>query len=304
MSNWHALIAGEYTMIILIGTIMGVTCRMNLLRTDYRQYPTYPHGRIIHIALGIIASGLGAVLIPSLLTKNYTAVTFLTVAAQQFRDVRNMERQMLTNIDSQELVSRGVTYIEGIAMAFEGRNYLVITTAFFAALFTYIAHWYGGVLAGLLTMYLLDRYMSGQKLGDIVDVREGTLRFDGAMLMVDDIGIYNTALKDTQQRILKHGIGLILEPKNANSQVTLGNLGQRQAILHDVSTILGVYRDSGEPSFVPLAKRHLDSGRTAVFLLPMDKDPEKAMAIVRRCPVLENAYRRPLKGAVKPDHKL
>jgi uncharacterized protein len=304
MSNWYTLFTEEYTIVILVGTVMGIICRLRLLRTDYRQYPTYPHGRIIHIALGIIASGLGAVLIPALLTKNYTAVTFLTVAAQQFRDVRNMERQMLSTIDTQEMVSRGVTYIEGIAMAFEGRNYLVIATAFFAALFAYLAHWYGGVIAGALTMFLLDRYMSGQRLGDIVDVREGKLYFDGPMLMVDDIGIYNTALEDTKQRVMKHGIGLILEPKNANSQVTLGNLGQRQAILHDVSTILGVYRDSGQPSLIPLAKRDLDSGRTAIFLLPMDKDPEKAMSIVSRCPVLENAYRKPLKGTIKPDHKL
>lgn len=304
MSNFYKLFSDQFSMVIIVGSVMGIICRLRLLRTDYRQYPTYPHGRIIHIALGVIASGLGAVLIPALLTKNYTAVTFLTVAAQQFRDVRNMERQMLTVIDSQELVTRGVTYIEGIAMAFEGRNYLVIATAFFGALFTYFAHWYGGVIAGALTMFLLDRYMSGQHLGDIVDVREGKIHFDGAMLMVDDIGIYNTALEDTKQRVLKHGIGLILEPKNANSQVTLGNLGQRQAVLHDVSTILGVYRDSGQPSLVPLAKRDLDSGRTALFLLPLDKDVEKAMAIVRKSPVLENAYHKPLKGSVKPDHKL
>lgn len=294
----------ESTMIILVGTLCGIVCRMNMLRTDYRQYPTYPHGKIIHVALGVIASGLGAVLVATLLDKNYTAVTFLTLAAQQFRDVRNMERTMLTNVDMMELVPRGVTYIEGIAMAFEGRNYLVIFTAFFASLATHFLHWYGGAIVGAVLIIALNRYMSGRTIGDIVNVREGKVHFQDANLFVDDILIYNTGLKDSQERILKNGVGIILEPKNANSTVTISNLGQRQAILHDVSTILGVFRDSGEPSLVPLAKRDLETGRLALFLLPMDKDKKKAAEIVKRVPVMENAFRRPLKADVKPDRQL
>ncbi|KEO83677.1 YIEGIA family protein [Tumebacillus flagellatus] len=296
----------EFTRIIFVGSVMGIICRMWLLRTDYRQYPTYPHGKIIHLALGVIASGLGSVLVATLLDKNYTAVTFLTLAAQQFRDVRNMERQMLTNVDELELVPRGLTYIEGIAMAFEGRNYLVIATAFFTGIATHFWHWYGGGLVGIVCIVIAVKYMAGRTIAFIGNVREGQVRFEGPNLFVDDILIYNTGLKDTQQKILKHGVGLILEPKNANATVTFSNLGQRQAILHDVATILGVYRDSGEPSLVPLSKRDLDSGRLAIFLLPLDRDVEKAKAIVRRAPVLENAYRRPLKltGKVKPDHHL
>ena len=41
---------------------------------------------------------------------------------------------------------------------------------------------------------------------------------------------------------------------------TIANLGQRQAILHDVSTALGIYRDSGTPALIPLAKRDLEDG--------------------------------------------
>lgn len=66
---------------------------------------------------------------PALLQEEFTAITFLTLAATQFRDVRNMERNTLTQMDSYELVSRGSTYIEGIAIAFESRNYIVIFTA-------------------------------------------------------------------------------------------------------------------------------------------------------------------------------
>ncbi|MFD2168715.1 YIEGIA family protein [Tumebacillus lipolyticus] len=294
----------KFTMIILIGALCGIACRLYLLRTDYRQYPTYPHGVVIHIALGVIASGLGAMLVATLLKKDYTAVTFLALAAQQFRDVRNMERQMLTNVDALELVPRGATYIEGIAMAFEGRNYLVIGTAFFAALATHLFSFVGGVVVGLICIWLSHWLMAGKTLETMVNIREGSVHFQGPNLFVDNVLIYNTGLKDSQERILKNGLGFILEPKNANGTVSLGNLGQRQAILHDVSTILGVYRDSGEPSLVPLSKRDLNTGRLALFLLPMDKDPEKAQQIIKRVPVLENSYRKPLKAEVRPDRQL
>ena len=45
----------EYTYPILFGIIIGLLTRIYMLRTDYRQYPTYLHGKIIHIALGFIA---------------------------------------------------------------------------------------------------------------------------------------------------------------------------------------------------------------------------------------------------------
>ncbi|MCG5015123.1 YIEGIA domain-containing protein, partial [Collinsella aerofaciens] len=61
--------------------------------------------------------------------------TFLALAASQFRDVRNMERNTLNELDQYELVPRGKTYIEGIAIVFEGRNYLVIFVSFLSTLF-------------------------------------------------------------------------------------------------------------------------------------------------------------------------
>ncbi|WP_337020463.1 YIEGIA domain-containing protein, partial [Oceanobacillus massiliensis] len=102
----------EYTLPIIIGVIIGTICRIIMLRTDYRQYPTYLHGKIIHLSLGFIAASLGSLAVPAIMEKEFTAVTLLTVAATQFRDVRNMERSTLSEVDSFELVSRGKTYIE------------------------------------------------------------------------------------------------------------------------------------------------------------------------------------------------
>lgn len=78
-----------------MGLGIGTISRIVLLKNDYRNYPGYPHGYVTHISLGFIAAALGAVAVPALVEKEYTAVTFLALAAQQFREIRNMERESL-----------------------------------------------------------------------------------------------------------------------------------------------------------------------------------------------------------------
>lgn len=239
-----------------------------MLRTDYRQYPTYLHGKIIHIALGFIAAGLGSVAIPSILNKDFTAVTFLTVAASQFREVRNMERNTLTELDSFEMVPRGKTYIEGIAIAFESRNYLVMFAGLVSTFGYIVFNIWTGILAAIISVVISKKLMSGGQLKDIVDIEYVQPTFKGAGLHIDTIYIMNIGLPERQKEVLKYGMGFILTPKNFNARTTIANLGQRQAILYDVTTALGVYRDSGTPALVPLAKRDLEDGRVAVFVLP------------------------------------
>lgn len=280
---------------IIVGIVAGVIIRLFMLRSDYRQYPTYLHGKIIHIALGVIAAGLGSIIVPALMQKDYTAITFLTIAASQFREVRNMERNTLTGLDDYELVKRGNTYIEGIAIAFEGRNYLVILTSLLVnATYIYFNIWFA-ILATILCILGCRKLMSGSTLKDIVDITYVEPRFDGAGLYVDNIYIMNIGLPARQEEVLRYGMGFILKPKNFNVRTTIANLGQRQAILHDTAVALGVYRDSGTPALVPLAKRDLDDGRVAVFILPQEKDIEKAIKVIGNVPTLENAIRLPSK---------
>ncbi|MEI5907177.1 YIEGIA family protein [Bacillus spongiae] len=295
----------EYVYPIMFGVVIGTFTRMYMLRTDYRQYPTYLHGKIIHIALGFIAAGLGTVAVPAIMEEEFTAITFLTLAASQFRDVRNMERNTLTELDAYELVPRGATYIEGVALAFESRNYLVIFTSFITT-FAYLA-WnvYAALFFGLLALFLSRKLMSGGRLKDIVEIEYIEPRFEGPGLYVDDIYIMNIGLKERQEEVLRYGMGFLLKPINFNARSTIANLGQRQAILHDISTALGVYRDSGTPALVPLAKRDLDDGRVGVFVLPQEKDVEKAIAILQQVPTLENAIRMPTESkANKKGRKL
>jgi uncharacterized protein len=285
----------EYTLPILFGVVIGTLSRIYMLRTDYRQYPTYLHGKIIHIALGFIAAGLGTVAVPAILEEEFTAITFLTIAASQFREVRNMERNTLAELDNYELVRRGSTYIEGIAIAFESRNYLVIMNSLIATMSYLLFNIWVGLVAALASVFISRSLMSGGKIKDIVDIEYVQPRFDGPGLYVDNIYIMNIGLPTRQKEVLGYGMGFILKPKNFNARSTIANLGQRQAILHDVSNALGVYRDSGTPALVPLAKRDLDDGRIAVFVLPQEKDINRALEIIGEVPTLENAIRMPTK---------
>ncbi|MCA0754435.1 YIEGIA family protein [Paenibacillus sp. N4] len=283
---------------VLAGLLLGIVSRLLMLRTDYRQYPTHTHGRIIHISLGVIAAALGAVAVPALFKKDYTAITFLTLAAQQFRDVRKMERETLTKIDEQELVGRGSSYIEGIAMMFEGRNYLVIMTSMLTSLFSILINVWTGLLAGGLALLLVEKLKSGKSISHIASVKQGVVKVDGPDLFVDDIYIMNVGLKTNRDTIAERGMGFVLSPFNANGKVTISNLGQRQAILFDLATILGVFRDSGEPMLIPMAKLDMKDGRLAVFILPQERDAEKGKQIVLRVPILESAVRMPTEASV------
>lgn len=292
--NWHI-----YTWAVVIGIAIGFLNRVSILQSDYRQYPTYPHGYVIHLALGLIAAALGAVAVPSLLNKDYTAITFLTLAAQQFRDVRNMERETLSRLDEMELVPRGSNYIEGIAMVFEGRNYLVIFTSFLTSMAVIITnHWWQGALLGVLLLLISRQFRSGKTIQQIADVYEAPLKIEGPNLYVGNIYLMNIGLEENREKIIQYGIGMILEPYDSSGKVTISNLGQRQAILHDASTILGIYRDSGEPALVPIAKRDLNDGRLGILLLPQDKDVAKAIHIIQRVPVLESAIRKPIQNPI------
>ena len=104
----------NYIEIILLGIVTGFITRIIILKTDYRFYPGYPHGYITHLSLGFIAASIGAVAVPALMNKDFAAVTFLSMAAQQFRDIRNIERETLNKLEANELVGRGQDYIEPV----------------------------------------------------------------------------------------------------------------------------------------------------------------------------------------------
>lgn len=288
----------NYLVAVVIGIIFGFISRLTLLRTDSRQYPTYPQGRIVHLSFGFIASFIGAVAIPAFLESDWTAVTFLGLAATQFREVRKMERETLEKVDTWELVKRGTPFIEGMAQAFESRNYLVMFTALVTTLFSVI-NIYAGIISGIVMLFVVKHNMAGKLLLDIVDFEENEIRFEGPTLFVGDILMKNVGLEDTRKIIQERAMGVIVTPKDKNSIVTTSHLGQRQAMLHHVANVLGAFLDSGEPALVPMAKRDMEDGRIALFIMPRERDFEQIKTVLEHVPVLDSAIRLPSEANTK-----
>ncbi|MFA5528460.1 MAG: YIEGIA family protein [Peptostreptococcales bacterium] len=300
----------EIGVTIVISLLMGMLARIYMMRVDTRQYPTHPQGIVSHLTLGLIASFLGAVALPALWEKEFSAVTFLALAAQQFRDVRNLERQSLDNIELTELVPRGTAYIEDIAKAFEARNYMVILTALFSSIAAYVARGFDSsifvqgvvaVIVGYIVIIIMKLALRRTLIHEIADVIPAKIEFEGPLLTVNGVVIMNIGLENSRRIFLDKGIAIEIIPKNEDASATLGNTGQRQAIQHNASVQLGIRKDVDEPDFTPVARRNPDNGNVVMALIPMYEDVNLLVDVINNTPVLESAKRKTLISNRKGD---
>ncbi|HHT27517.1 MAG TPA: hypothetical protein GXZ82_09760 [Firmicutes bacterium] len=286
--------------VVVLSILTGTWARIYLLRIDYRIYPSYPQGYVIHVMLGAIAAFLGAVAVPAIISKDYQAATFLALAATQFREIRTLERETLSNMEATELVPRGKAYIEGIARVFEARNYLALLTALLTSLTAYLtpgatAVKFGcALIFGALLPVLIRPVVQGQVIGDVADVEIAPIEFDGPMLIVADVRIMNIGLETVRQVYRKQGLGVIIKPRNPNATATLANVGQRQAIAHDAAGQLGIHKDIDEPDYTPLVRRQISTGCVVMAIVPSEPQPEALLTAVRNVPILEGARKKPL----------
>lgn len=296
---------------LLLGTFLGALARLSALRVDYRQYPSYPQGYVIHMSLGVLGAFLGTAGPLALAHGDFTAASFLALAASQFREIRDTERRTLQALEATELVPRGTGYIEGIARVFEARNYLAMAVGLafslgYLAGLT-LAHTSplplggagSGLLLGLATGSVawagLERYTRGPRLGDLADVVPASIEFDGPMLTVAGVAIMNVGWGPSRERYLQEGLAAEIRPRTAAAKATLANLGQRQAIVHDVLALVGSQHDVDEPEFTPLVRRRAD-GALVLAILPAERDMEAFLAAIRQVPVLEGSVRKPLQS--------
>ena len=284
---------------------MGTLARIFMIKIDYRQYPSYPQSFVSHLILGFVAACLGAVVIPAFLSQDFGAVTFLALATSQFKDIREMERKSLNNLEDTELVSRGMAYIEDISKRFEARNYVAFITSFSVCAICVLLSAYTrlfislviGLLFGICIILFLNGLMKTETIYDIAKVKEAKISFNGPLMLVDDVVIMNIGHNKSKEIILQNGVGLMIYPKDSNAVVTLANIGQRQAILHNLATQLGIRKDVDEPDFTPLARRQPETGNIAIVALTMNNNIEDVINATNNVPILESS-RRKSKGNV------
>lgn len=286
---------------------MGTFARVNMMKSDYRQYPTYPKGYLSHFTLGFIAAALGSVALPALLEKEFAAMTFLALAAQQFREIRSMERESLDNIEITEMVPRGTAYIEDIAKAFEARNYMAIITALITSIIVYICtvlkinqyiSIFSGMIVGLITHILIKRMLLGEEVGDIADVKEAEISFDGPILKVNGIVIRNIGLQERRDVFSNNGLAVEIIPNDENAIAYIANIGQRQAIQHNAANQLGILKDVDEPEFTPMARRNSKNGNLVMVITIMRPNIDALIKVVKKTPLLESSKRKPLDSVV------
>lgn len=297
----------KYFVLIVPALIMGTFARVHMMKSDYRQYPTYPKGYLTHFTLGFIAAGLGAVALPALIEKEFAAMTFLALAAQQFREIRSMERESLDNIEITEIVPRGTAYIEDIAKAFEARNYMATITALVTSIVVHIcislkANRYIsviiGMIAGLITHILIKILLHGQEVGDIAHVKEAKITFDGPNLQINDNIIMNVGLQARRDVFLDKGLAVEIIPKDENAITYLSNIGQRQAIQHNAANQLGIRKDVDEPEFTPIARMNPENGNIFMVITIMRPNIDALIEVVKKTPLLETSKRKPLDSTI------
>lgn len=287
----------------LVAMFIGVMSRVIMLNLDKKQYPTQPNTLLAQMVLAFVASALGALVVPALAAQSYTSITFLSLAAEQFRKVRENRRNTLQNLEDTQLVKRGSAFIEEIARTYEVRNYMCILTSFLTMSFYHmliaefkIDNNIGLIISSILGIALaliIRKLITRKSIGDIADVREVKISFvDESIMQVGDLkGITNVGLERDRERYLKYGIGIEITPKDksySNASI-LYDAGQRQAIVYNIYSRLGIKREDDEPAFVPLPRRNPKTESIMLAYIPIEKDAQKVIEAVKSAPILSSS---------------
>ena len=288
--NGKEVLSQEYMVMILTGILSGMIARVITLYVDYRQTPTYPNGLFNNLVTGFIASALGAVAIPALIEQDFTAITFLALATQHFRDIRKIESESLAKLDHVGYTKRGPAYIDGIAKTYEARHYVSLAAALAAALCmnflggqALLVQIAAGIAAGLAGTLLIRRFTKGKSVGDICTVKEGKIRVEGSELYVDDMFVTSVlGTERSKDLFLREGIAVVVTPKSDPFRVTLDSLGQRQAMLFEACRSLGVKR-------FQFMRKNYKNGVILIAIVPIVRDVGKMIHAVQNTPILENS---------------
>jgi uncharacterized membrane protein YeaQ/YmgE (transglycosylase-associated protein family) len=282
----------SYTDIVLIiaGVLMGTIARIITLQVDNRQNPSFPGGVFNNLVTGFIASILGAVAIPALIAKDFTAVTFLALAIQHFREVRKIEGESLSRVEYAEYTKRGEAYIDGIAKTYESRNYISLLTALFTVLvmrifYTDILYVDGaiGFVTGICFVFVVKFFTKGKTIGDICTITTGKITIENSDLSIDGMFVSNLLGSDvSRDMFLNEGVGLVVTPKKSIYRVTIDNYGQRQAILYEAIRSVGVKR-------YKFMRKSFDTGKLLIAFVPIINDVNSLISSAKKTPVLENS---------------
>lgn len=283
----------------IVAMLIGIVCRGLVLRVTDRQYPTRPQDYIEQIIISGLSASLGAIALPALMDKEFSALTFFAVAIQQFQGLAKQERITIENIDKSELVPKGSAYVEEIATTYESRSYISLFSALASsAAFIIIAKRYNlsftmcsifAVVAGAIVGFIFRRYLRRDSIGDIADVIPANISFDGPNLMVNGVYISNIGLEDIRKKYLKDGLAVQIIPRDLGKFGVVNDIGQRNAILHNIYIHLGINKDVDEKDILAISRSDLKNHTVILPYIPILKDIDEMIRVIKSTPVIESA---------------
>ncbi|WP_455538495.1 YIEGIA domain-containing protein [Terrisporobacter sp.] len=283
----------------IVAMIVGTLCRFFVLRVQDKQYPSQPQDYIEQIIVAALASSLGAVALPALLDKEFSALTFLAVGIQEFQGLAQQEKITLNNIDGDDIVDRGGAYIDEIATTYEVRSYISLFSSLIASIiYIYVSKSFdasilvciifaslGGAIVGLIFKRILRR----DSINDICDVHMAKISFDNSWLKVNDVEMQNIGLKESRQKYLEKGMAIELVPKDMSAFGIINDIGQQKAILHNIYIHFGMAKDVDERDLLSIAKTDIKEKTVLMITIPLIKDEVEFMKVAGSTPVLDTS---------------
>jgi hypothetical protein len=284
------VISPEYAVMIVTGIVSGLIARIITLIVDNRQVPTFPNGLFINLVTGFIAASLGAVAIPALILQDFTAITFLALATQHFRDIRKIEFESMLKLDHVGFSKRGEAYIDGIAKTYEARHYICLVSAVVTVLVMLIVgkgntilQVAAGLAAGLAATLLMKRYTKGKSVGDICEIKPGKIRVEGSELYVDDIFVTSVlGTERSRELFLREGLAVVVTPKDDVFRISLDNYGQREAMLFEACRALGAKR-------FRFTRKSYAKGVIVIAFVPIVRNIDTMIDAIKSTPILESS---------------
>ena len=279
--------------------IIGTLCRFFVLRVEDKQYPSRPQDYIEQIIIAALAASLGAVALPALIDKEFSALTFLAVGIQQFQGLSQQEKITLENIDSDEIVSKGEGYINEIATTYEVRSYISLFSALLSSIvYIYISRKFDAdiliciiadSIAGIIVGLFFRRVLRRPSINDVAEIYMAKISFEEQLLKVNDITMTNIGLKDTRKKYLEQGMAIEIVPKSMTDFGIINDIDQQRAIMHNIYIHLGFAKDVDEKDLLPIARTNLDKKSVVIIMIPLIKDEVTFMQVAGSTPVLDTS---------------
>lgn len=296
----ESLLDGElFRRAFIVASIIGILCRGLVLRVTDKQYPSRPQDYIEQIIISGLSASLGAIAVPALIDKEFSALTFFAVAIQQFQGLAQQERITLENIDNVEVVSKGAAYVEEIASTYESRSYISLFSALVAStIFIFLDKIYdpgffictiaatlGGSIVGFIFRYFLRRH----SIGDVADIVPAEITFKNSILEVNGVHITSIGLDDTRNKYLEKGLAIEIIPKDLGAFGIINDIGQRDAIIYNIFIHLGIDKDVDEKDILAISKTNLEKNTVVIPYIPVLKDIDEMIKAAKSTPILETA---------------